>query len=153
MSALISMYDALCISLASRWMREQAMGEVAVRNGGIESFIMNMGSVKDNITEAERIKHGPELKIALTCLQGSIPFLMMACVIHEPNHNRTLYVNVEYRIKIIRKALVDQGSSINLNPLKVMHQLVCTEVHIQLVAATISSVSPTTSDTLWGLLL
>lgn len=57
MSTLISMFDALCISLASRCMLEQAMGEVAIRNGGIESFIMNMGSVKDNNTDVEYLGH------------------------------------------------------------------------------------------------
>ena len=41
----------------------------------------------------------------------------------RPDHNRPLFVSVEHRNKVIRRALVDQGSCINILPIGILHEL------------------------------
>lgn len=41
----------------------------------------------------------------------------------EPNHNQPLFVSVEYRNKVVRRAYIDQGSCLNLLPGRVFYEL------------------------------
>ena len=54
---LISMFDVLCMSPASRMALEFSLAEIAEKNGGSESFFMNNNGVKDYITDVEFMGH------------------------------------------------------------------------------------------------
>lgn len=60
----------------------------------------------------------------------------------EPNHNRPLFVSVDHQNKVI-SALVDQGESINILPLRVLKELRYWVKHLAPTDTQISSVSTT----------
>ena len=65
----------------------------------------------------------------------------------EHNHNKPLFVSVEHRNKLIRKALVDQGSCINILPTSILQELGYGREHLMPDSLSVTSVSPTKTDT------
>ena len=163
--ALVSMFDALCLSPTSRSLLERALAEVAIRNGGAESFFQQSDGVRDYVTNVEylgrplpmltkvnkeqrsrTISSWPLTDDVLSLPNGIITFSNEDLCYPEPNHNRPLFVTVEHRNKVIRHALVDQGGSINILPLRVLKELGYTVEHLAPCDTQISSVSPTACD-------
>ena len=66
----------------------------------------------------------------------------------EPNHNRPLSVSVEHRNKLIQRALVDQGSCINIIPIVILQELGYGKEHLVLDNVLVISVSHVSTDSL-----
>ena len=59
----------------------------------------------------------PQANDTLSMPAGIITFSNDDLCCFEPNHNRPLFVSVEHRDKLVRRALIDQGSCINIIPI------------------------------------
>ena len=163
---LVHMYDALHFSPTARFTVEQALSEFAMRNGE-DNFFMNSSGIKDYITDVEHLGRPlpvltrvnkeqrartdpswPNANDTLPMPASIITFSNDDLCHPEPNHNRPLFVSVEHRNKLVRRALIDQGSSINILPLHVLFELGYTKENLMPDDTTVNSVSPVPCESL-----
>lgn len=124
MSAMVHMYDAMCFSSDARHALEQALSEFAMRNGGPNSFFVSSNGLKDYITDMEYLGHplpvltqvnkeqraqtNPTWSHGDDVLPMPAGYTLSQIICHrEPNHNQPLFVSVEHRNKVVRRAFVD----------------------------------------------
>ena len=110
--------------------------------GGAKSLFASVNSLQDYVTDAELLGNPipiltkpnshpnprteplwPQTNETLSMHVGTITFSNDDLCCSEPNHNRPLFVSVEHRNKLIRRALLDQGSCVNILPVEILHEL------------------------------
>ena len=84
---------------------------------------------------------------------GVITFSNEDLCCSKPDHNRPLFVSGEHRNKVIRRALVDQGSCINILPTRILQELGYGNEHLVPDMLSVSSVNPKDTDTVGCLAL
>lgn len=129
MPRMVHKYDAMCFSPAAWHAVEQTLLEFAMRNDGLNSFFMSSNELKDYIANMEYLGYP---LLVLTWVNNEQSARMNPAWLHsdnvlpmpvriitfsnddlcypEPNHNQPLFDSVEHRNKVVRRALVSQGS-------------------------------------------
>ena len=90
----------------------------------------------------------PQANDTLAMPAGVITFSNDDLCCLEPNHNRPLFVSVEHINKLVRRALVDQGSCINILPFKIFKELGYGRENLVSENISVTSISPVSTDTL-----
>ena len=121
---------------------EHAVAGVALQVGGAKSLFSSVNSLQYYVIDAELLGNPipvltkpnshpnprteplwPHTNETLSMPVGTITFSNDDLCCPEPNHNRPLFVSVEHRNKLIRRALLDQGSCVNILPVENLHEL------------------------------
>lgn len=129
MNRMVHKYDAMCFSPTTWHVVEQALLEFVMRNDGLNSFFMSSNELKDYIANMEYLSYpllvltwvnkeqSARMNLAWLHSDNVLPMPVRIITFSnddlcypEPNHNQPPFVSVEHRNKVVKLALVSQGS-------------------------------------------